>query len=261
VPLMPTPRSRQAARLRARRHRAQQRARWLAVLTVVGVLGLVTLLLTAFGSGAPRTTGVLSTTGAVIVPGDTRPELQVLATVGNLQLKQPVSQGSVTGIGFRGSRDGAVGLNPAGRQANEGLLLRLWHRIAGTPAGGLVWYQLSGSVGPGTTVLNVGAAPGTDVYAPVTGTIAAISDFVIDGRTLGARIDIRPQEAPAVFVSLIHLRPDPALTVGSSVREATSKIGTVVDVAAVERQALAAHARNDGNNVAIAVYPAAGTLP
>jgi hypothetical protein len=64
-----------------------------------------------------------------------------------------------------------------------------------------------------------------------------------------------------VFVSLIHLRPDPALTVGSAVRAATSRIGTVVDVAAVEGQALAAHARENGNNVAVAVYPAAGTLP
>ena len=259
---MPTPRSRQAERLRARRRRAQQRARWLVVLSIVGVLGVVTLLLTAFGSGTPRASGMLSTTAeAALVPGDTQPEPQVLATVGNLRLQQPVAQESVTGIGFRGSGDGALGLDPAGRQANEGLLLRLWHRIAGTPDGGLVWYQLSGSSGPGTTVLNVGAAPGTDVYSPVAGTIAAISDFVIDGKTLGARIDIRPQQAPAVFVSLIHLRPDAALTVGSSVRAATSKIGTVVDVAAVERQALSAHARENGNNVAVAVYPAAGTLP
>ena len=182
------------------------------------MLGLVTLLLTAFGSGTPRTSAALSTTNASGVTGDTRPEPQVLATVGNMRLQQPVAQESVTGIGFRGSRDGALGLSPAGRQANEGLLLRLWHRIAGTPDGGLVWYQLSGSAGPGTTVLNVGAATGTDVYSPVDGTIAAISDFVIDGRALGARIDIRPQEAPAVFVSLIHLRPDPALTVGSPVR-------------------------------------------
>ena len=195
------------------------------------------------------------------MPGDTRPEPQVLATVGNLQLRQPVSQDSVTGIGFHGSRDGALTLDPAGRQANEGLLLRLWHRIAGTPDGGLVWYQLSGSTGPGTSVLNVGAAPGTDVYSPVNGTIAAISDFVIDGRALGARIDIRPQDAPAVFVSLIHLRPDTSLRVGSAVQAATSKIGAVVDVAASERQALEAHARDRGNNVAVAVYPAAGTLP
>jgi hypothetical protein len=258
---MPTPRSRQAARLRARRRRAQQRARWLVVLSVVGVLSLVTLLLTAFGSGTPRASGAATLSTAALVAGDTQPEPQVLATVGNLQLQQPVAQESVTGVGFRGARDGAVVLDPTGRQANEGLLLRLWHRIAGTPDRGLVWYQLSGSSGPGTSVLNVGAAPGTDVYSPVTGTIAAISDFVIDGRTLGARIDIRPQEAPAVFVSLIHVRPDRALTVGSSVRAGTSRLGTVVDVAAVERQALAEHARDDGNNVAVAVYPAAGTLP
>jgi hypothetical protein len=257
---MPTPRSRQAARLRARRRRAQQRARWLAVLSVVGVLAIVILLLTAFGSGAPR--GDPATADAVVtVPGDTQPEPQVLAVVGNLRLQQPVAQEFVTGIGFHGSRDGALQLDPTGRQANEGLLLRLWRRIAGTPDDGLVWYQLSGAAGPGTRVLDVGAAPGTDVYAPVDGTIAAISDFVIDGRALGSRIDIRPLEAPAVFVSLLHVRPDPALAVGSSVEAATSRIGTVVDVAAVERQALAAHARDDGNNVAIAVYPAAGSLP
>lgn len=258
---MPTPRSRQAARFRARRRRAQQRARWLVVLTVVGILGVVTLVLTAFGSGTPKTAAAAQGAPAVALSADTRPEPQVLATVANLFLRQPVSQDAVTGIGFHGARDGALELEPAGRQANEGLLLRLWHRIAGTPDDGPVWYQLSGSTGPGTRVLDVGAAPGTDVYAPVDGTIVAISHFVIDGRTLGARIDIRPRDAPSVFVSLIHLRPDPSLAVGSSVLAATSKIGSVVDIASVERQALAAHARDRGNNVAISVYPAAGTLP
>jgi hypothetical protein len=259
---MPTPRSRQAARLRARRRRAQQRARWLAVLALVGVLGLVVLLLTAFGSGGARVERTTaSTPGIDLLAGDTRPEPQVLATVGNLRIQQPIAQESVTAIGFHGSRDGALELDPTGRQANEGLLLRLWRRIAGTPEDVLVWYQLGGPTGPGTKVLDVGAAPGTDVYAPVDGTVAAISDFVIDGRNLGARIDIRPLQSPSVFVSLVHLRPDPALAVGSPVQAATSRIGTVVDVAAVESQALAEHARDRGNNVALAVYPAAGTLP
>ena len=52
---MASPRSRQAARLRERRRRAQRRARRLVVLSALGVLGLVTLLLTAFGSGSSRT--------------------------------------------------------------------------------------------------------------------------------------------------------------------------------------------------------------
>ena len=56
-------------------------------------------------------------------------------------------------------------------------------------------------------------------------------------------------------------RAGPALTVGSPVLASSSKLGTVVDVAAVERQSLAKHAGARGNNVAIEVHPAAGSLP
>jgi hypothetical protein len=42
---------------------------------------------------------------------------------------------------------------------------------------------------------------------------------------------------------------------------ATSKLGTAVNVAAVEEQALASHAANGGNNVSISVYPSPGSLP
>jgi hypothetical protein len=254
---MPTPRSRQTARARARRRRAQQRARLVAFLAVVGVLALVTLALTAFGSGGDPVRPAASTEPGTLGP----PKPQVVASFGNQRLQLPIAQGAVTAVGFRSSRDGALTLDPAGRQANEGLLLRLWRRIAGSRNEGLVWYQLSGDIGPGTSVVSVGAAPDTDVYAPVDGTVVGISDFVVDGRAVGARIDIRPREAPSVFVSLTHLRPDPALTVGSSVLASTSRVGTVVDVAPYERQALAEHAREHGNNVSIAVYPAAGTLP
>ena len=150
-------------------------------------------------------------------------------------------------------------LDPIGRQANEGLLARLWRKIAGSAQDGPVWYQLQG--GPGTDVLDVGATPGTDVYAPVDGTVVSISDFVIDGKTFGSRVDVRPSAAPSLIVQLSHLDPDPSLTVGSPVMASSSKLGTVVDVATVERQALARHAGARGNNVAIDVHPAAGSLP
>jgi len=42
---------------------------------------------------------------------------------------------------------------------------------------------------------------------------------------------------------------------------ASSKLGTAVDVATVEKQALAAHASDGGNNVSISVYPSPGSLP
>lgn len=257
---MPTPRSRQAARHRARRRRAQQRARALALIAVVGVLAVVTLLLTAFDSGSPSGSAVPAIAPTTPI-GTERPAPEVLATVGNLRLQLPVAESAVTAIGYHGAGDGAIELDPVGRQANEGLLLRLWHRIAGEPAPGPVWYQLGGDAGPGRSVLDVGAATGTDVYAPVDGTVVGIADDVLDGAVVGARIDIRPTQAPAVVVSLRNLRPDPALSVGSPVVAARSKVGSVADVAAVERQELAVYARDSGNNVSLSVFPAAGSLP
>jgi hypothetical protein len=252
-----TARSRRAARHRARRRRAQHRARGLAVIAVVGVLALVTLILTAFGSSSPKP--VASTLTPVPVATGVPPPPQVLATVGNLQIRLPVSGDAVTAIGFHGNDAGAMELNPVGRQANEGLLARLWRRIAGSSQQGPVWYQLAG--GPGTEVLDVGAAPGTDVYSPVDGSVVSISDYVIDGKAYGSKIDVRPTAAPQLIVSLAHLEPDPSLAVGSPVLASSSKLGTVVDVAAVESQALARHARSRGNNVAIDVHPTAGSLP
>jgi hypothetical protein len=226
------------------------------VIGIVLVLAVVTLVLTAFDSSSPHET---SPTPPPPVATGVPPEPQVLATVGNLQIKLPVAGDAVTAIGFHGGDEGAVALSPVGRQVNEGLLARLWRRIAGSSQAGPVWYQLEG--GPGTDVLDVGAQPGTDVYAPVDGTVVSISDFVIDGKVYGSTIDVRPNAAPSLVVSLNHLEPDPSLAVGSPVLASSSKLGTIVDVAAVERQALAKHARDRGNNVAIDVHTAAGSLP
>ena len=259
---MASPRSRQAARLRERRRRAQRRARRLVLLSLVGVLGLVTLLLTAFGSsGSPPVTSPLAAdTVSSAEAAAVRPRPQVLATVGNLRVQLPVATGSLTAIGFHGSSDGALSLQPVGRQANEGILARLWHRIAGSTSASPRWYQLEG--GPaGTTELDVGTAPGTDVYAPVQGSVVAVSNLRIGGKYAGSRIDLRPTQSPSVVVSVLHVRPDRYLAVGTPVLAATSKLGTAVNVAAFEQQALAEHAPHDGNNVSIAVYPSPGSLP
>ena len=232
------------------------------MLSVLGVLGLVTLLFTAFGSSgssnvaAPIAIETVSSADAAAV----RPRPQVLASIGNLRVQLPVAAGALTAIGFHGSGDGSLSLQPVGRQANEGLLARLWRRIAGHGRQSPRWYQLEG--GPaGTNVLDVGTAPGTDVYAPVKGSVIAVSDLVIGGKRVGSRIDLRPSEAPSVMVSVENVRPDPAIVVGTPVLAATSKLGTAVDIASVEKQALAAHAPEGGNNVSIAVYPSPGSLP
>lgn len=242
--------------MRARRRRPERRAARFVLGALLSTVLLVTLLLTAFGtwSAPPVASRPLAT--PAVLPGG-QPLRQIVATVGALHLQLPVSQSAVTAIGYHHAADGSLRLEPVGRQGNAGLLARLWHKLAGSSETSLVWYQLGGEGGPGTSVLSVGAAPGTDVYSPVDGTVVAISDYVVSNRTFGARIDIRPIDAPSVVVSLTHLRADPALTVGSNVEKARSKVGVVVDMTAVERQALARYTQDAGNNVSLSVRPAA----
>src|SRR5262249_29612904 len=153
-------------------------------------------------------------------------------------------------IGFHGSADGALVLQPVGPQANEGLLARLWGRVTGSSRRGLAWYQLeSGAL----RTLDVGAVAHTDVYSPVAGSVVAIRGHVISGRTVGAEIELRPSSAPSLVVSVENVDPDPALTVGANVAAASSKIGTVIDISRFERQSLDRYATDGGNNVAIRV--------
>jgi hypothetical protein len=242
---------------RDRRRRAAERARRFAALTVVGAVLVVTLVLTAFDPGsAPRATEAgpapptrLAATG--------RPRPQIIAMNGLLRILLPVSQGQLTAIGYHGAGDGALALEPQGRQGNRSLLGRVVDRLFRGDSRGLVYYRLGGGRGPETSAIDVGAAPGTDVFSPLDGTVIGISDFVLNRRTYGVRVDIQPAAAPSLVVSVTRLRPDPALTVGSTVAATTSRLGSVLALSHVERQALARYTQDAGNHVTIEVRPAA----
>ena len=217
---------------------------------MIGVLAVITLALTAFDN---QSSPVVSRPAPLPVTS-APPDPRVLATVANLRVQSPVAQGGVTAVGFHGSADGALVLKPVGPQGNEGLLARLWRRITGSSRSGLVWYQLSG--GPLRTMA-VGAVAGTDVYSPVDGTVVAIRDQVVSGRTVGSEIELRPTTAPSLVLSLQNVRPDPSLTVGANIAAGSSKLGTVTNISRYERQALERYGAEAGNNVSIQVYPSA----
>lgn len=225
------------------------------LLTVCGVAVLLVLALTAFGSGQPQRIEAAPASASHLLAGTPTP--QIVAAADELRIQLPVAQSALTALGYHAGGDGAIDLQPVGRQGNEGLLSRLWHRLAGDADDTLVWYQLGGGSGPATSALDVGAPSGSDVYAPVDGTVVGLRDYVISNRVFGSRLDIRPSNAPSLVVTLTQLRPDPSLSVGSSVAAGTSKVGTVVDLSHVERQALARYTQDAGNNVSLEVHPAA----
>jgi hypothetical protein len=259
VPRMPAPAPAPGVARRARRaeRRAAHRLRRFAGLSAVAAIGVVTLLVTAFGPNGAATAAHTGPAPAYRLLPAGPPDPLIVATQGALRVQLPVEQNRVTAIGFHGAGDGALAFDPLGRRGNQGLLGRLAERIFGGSESSLVWYQLSGGSGPATSALDVGAAPGTDVYAPVDGTITGITDYVLSGAKVGKRIDIRPLAAPALIVSVTRLRPDPVLTVGSPVAAAATRLGTVLDLSHFERQALARYTQDAGNHVTLQVYLAA----
>ena len=250
------------ARPTALRHRGKQqeaRRRRLAVVTAIALVALGTLLVTAFGGGDhPAAVTIAPPASATRLLPAGPPEAQLIARLGTtLKLQLPVHASRVTAIGYFGSEDGALALSPVGTQANEGLLKRLVHKVLGSGSSSTRWYLLAGGHGSSTSALDVGAAPGTDVYSPVNGTIVGIGKVILNGRTYGARIDIQPTDAPSLTVSISHISADPSLTVGAMVSEHASKIGVVLDFANAEQQALSRYTNDSGNHVLIEVHPSA----
>jgi len=223
---------------------------------------VITLIVTAFdGSDHPAANLAAPASASRLLPVGP-PTLQPIASLatpslGTLVVDLPVNKARLTAIGYFGASDGALGLTPIGTQANQGLLKRLFHAIVGGGSGTQPWYLLQGGDGPSTSALEVGAAPGTDVYSPVSGTIVGIGTLVLDGNPYGERIDIQPTDTPSVVVSVSDLVADPSLVVGGMVTDGKSRLGIVEDLSKVETQALARYTNDAGNHVLIEIHPAA----
>jgi hypothetical protein len=221
---------------------------------------VVTLLLTAFGTGgATLATATGPAPAGRLLPSGP-PQPQVVALRDTLRVQLPIAQGRVTAIGYHASGAGALALEPVGTQANAGLFGRLVHRLLGDSSSGLRYYLVEGGVGPQTSGLDVGAPVDTDVYAPVDGTIIAISDQIVNGKRFGVRIDLQPSGNPGYVVTVENLRADPSLNVGTTVSAARSKIGRVIDLSSVERAGLARFTQDRGQHVHIEVHAAASLM-
>ena len=248
---MPSSRPTRRRRVEAREVRAARRARRFALLTFLAIILIVALALSAFGgNGRP----IDSLAAARAVSPETKPFPQIIALHGVVRLQMPIVQSQYTAIGYHSSADNAFALKPLGHQGNEGTLQSAFHKLFGGGGGHPTWYQLDGGA---TSALDVGGAPGTSVFAPVNGTIVGLTPYIVAGRRFGSRIDIQPQSAPSLIVSITQVRADPSLKVGVNVVSGASRIGAVADLAKVERQALARYTNDAGNHVSIELRPAA----
>jgi hypothetical protein len=244
---------RERARIRSRRLRRLG----LLALAVALVLPILVLVFDESETAAP----VPLPPAERLLPGGP-PAPQVVAFQGTLRLYLPIAQDKVTAVAYHAVGDGALALEPVGSQANAGVFTRLLRRLFGQEKGGIRYYLMGGGPGPDTAGLDVGAPVGTDVYAPVAGTVIGITDNVIAGRAYGIRIDIQPAGSPGLVVSVVNVELDEALSVGSAVVAARTRLGSVIDLATVQTAAIAAFTQDSGQHVHIEVRPAANfSLP
>jgi len=256
--MVSSPASRRPARAQRRRRRVSRRGGRLAVLGLVGLAIFIVLIVAAFNSSVPPFQESLPK-GSIANPNGP-PLALIVATQGLLHIQLPVNQSAVTALGYHGSDGSSMPLTPVGRQANEGVLTRIVHSLFGSGGGGPTYYELGGGQGSGTGALDVGAPAGTDVYAPVDGTVVSIGNFVLNGKSYGNTLEIQPSQEASSVVVITRLRADPSLTVGEPVLTGRSKIGSVIDLSGVEKQTLASVTHDAGNHVTIEVVPAPTTL-
>ena len=186
-----------------------------------------------------------------IDPGNAGPDT-VLAEAAGVEISTPIRPASLTGLGYHPEGENLVELVPRGENLSANPLLSLF--ADGETPENIHYHMMdaAGRTGPETGALDVGAAAGTTVYAPVTGMVTAIRpDPMIQGANV---VEIKPdaKENVRVTVSLVHSGTDSA-GVTTRVTAGMTKLGTVADSAEILDPQLSSYTSDAGNHVTISV--------
>lgn len=233
--------------------------RLLSLLIILALIGVGTALaVDRLSVESPVVAVALPKPTDHLLPGSA-PEPQILALHETLRVFLPVAPDRVSAIGYRGSGPSALALEPFGTLANPGILVRLKNKLFGGGSDQPIrYYLIEGGSGAQTGGVDIGAPVGTNVYAPVDGTILAINPVVISGQRFGHRVDIEPATTPGLVVTVTNIdvssRP---LEVGHRLTASRSLLGRTVDVSSVQTAALAQFTQDKGHHVHIEVVPAA----
>jgi len=280
--------SRAARQLKAKR-RSQQRSLLVGTLVVAGLLLVALGWRSASDRRAPGTplggsagafeasapTGVLA---GLFAAGHTTPQVVMssssVATVGptpifasykKLKLRLPVPVKRLTEVGFHqaamgyalpmktpladaklssaGNRRGThrkLATQPTGPDAVlVGKVLRMWRPRPGRP----------------DTAADVGAKPGTDVIAPVTGTVVKVKRYKLYGKWDDYEIHIHPDGYDNLDVVMIHIK-DVSCAPGDSVVAGETRVAAVRKLSDKFYDQLASYTKGGGDHVHIQVNDA-----
>ncbi len=259
-------RDRDLPRIRPRARRRRSPYPPLTIVVAVVGLGAIARMLTW---GAPDTPRVQTTTPSVGVAAEPdRDPTPRFAEVGSIDLHLPVDPSAITALAFHqasGDRARAMGAlvpdvpdeaaeDPAAIAAMTaeaaiaesdiwgGACLRLWR---------------SGRGGTPDTAADIGAAPGTDVFSPVTGTVVEVRPYLLYEKYDDIEIHIRPDGADDLDVVLIHVT-DASVEAGDRVVGGVTRIAAIRQMSGLIELQLAGYTGDGGDHVHIQVNRMAG---
>ena len=220
---------RQEEVLRRKRRRAavyrRRRIRFaLAFVGVCVVIGGIVIIAAASGRteqvGADALLG-RSPAAPVSATGQERP---AFARMGDRNLLLPVAAGDATIIAYQAVGDErAMPLTPIGEQANANAVVRFFRGIFSSEPS-VRYYALDGR--EGTTAVKVGAPVGSAVYAPITGVVTTVKEYLLYGKYTDVEIGIRPEKTSGLTVTMLFIS-DPVVSIGDIVTAGKTRLGKV----------------------------------
>lgn len=238
------------------RRKALHQLRWhsVAFLGVMFVLAAIAAVL-IIASSRDSSTPLLDeeTIAASKEQASTQnPESLVLASAGQLELMLPVVSASVTAIGYHPVEDDdVISLDPRGTQANASVISGIAQILQSDDSLGYYVMEEDSDVSP-TTAMDVGAAFGTFVYAPVDGTVVGIKSYPYAGDCQDTEVRIQPLSQSNVIVVMTHLDNIEA-TLGQPVKAGASRVGTVNKLDGCLVHKISEFTADTGNHVHIQV--------
>src|SRR5215213_5151081 len=230
---------------KAKRGEVYRRRRFMAISLLV--LGAVALVVAVFVQTRAADTAERA---VPIDPNNAGPDT-VLAGAAGVDISTPIRPASLTGLGYHPEGESLAAMEPRGKNLSANVVLGLLSR--GETPERIHYYVMdaAGRGGPQTSAVDVGAATGTTVYAPVAGTVTAIRpDPMVQNANV---IEIKPDANPDVRLSVALVLSDGEAGVNDSVTAGKTVLGTVADSAEVLDPQLSSYTAEAGNHVTVTV--------
>lgn len=240
------------------------------VFAIVAVLGLAVALLAAAAASGPAVPSAGVETTATVVSASTTPSVPprdptpVFASYRSLMLRLPIDPRDVTAVAFhQASGKEAIHLTSLARDADMALAAKNKAVAASTVAsagseatatletvwgGSVLRLWRSNRSGKPDTAADIGADPGTDIYAPVTGTVVQVRAYKLYDKYEDYEIHIHPDGWPEVDVVLIHV-DDVSVAVGERVACGVSRVASVRKMSDKIDIQLGGYTKNGGDHV------------